>query len=301
MSDRRKDREGFPQRHPGPQAAWRHALDLAQAGVADHEPFLGIVHGQALRHVAQSGVETHVGLPQRDGILTEHLDRGRHGADLVVPATLGDDGRDVTAREAGDRRRQALHRQYQTAHQHQQSAGRQREQAERRGTGDGEMHLRLECQRGSVVQRLGDRCVAREQCPPECFDGPPPPREHGFGPRTAGPRNTQVFAIARLRQPEEAVARRGDGCRQSRRLADEENLALQAVPGVLDLAGHVHGLVELAGVRTRPPNQAVRLELRQPAAARISTARLPTATRAPTLASANAASRSARATAPWTA
>jgi hypothetical protein len=73
----------LPERHPSPQATWGQPLDFAEASIQDDETFPNIIHGQALRHVAQCCVKTQVGLSQIEGVLAKYLDCGRHAADLV--------------------------------------------------------------------------------------------------------------------------------------------------------------------------------------------------------------------------
>jgi hypothetical protein len=65
-------------------------------------------------------------------------------------------------------------------------------------------------------------------------------------PRAPSLRESHEFTVTRLRFAKEAVAGRGDGSQEARGLADDENLSLRTIPGMLDLARQVHCVVELA-------------------------------------------------------
>jgi hypothetical protein len=256
VAGRRADREHLAEGHARPEAPGRDADHLAQAGVHHREPLLAVVHREALGHVVERGVEVQVGPPQLQGVLPEHLHRGRHGADLVAPPALRHLRRDVAARQARHGRGEALHRQDQAAQGHEHGRGRQGQRRRRRR--GGEARPRGGGERLAVLHRLGDGRVAGGEGAGERGDRPAAPVRQGHRRRAAIAGERHQVAVDRLRVLEEAVPGRGRGGGEARGLAHQEHLPAQAVPRVLHLPGEVHRLLDLArreGAAAHPPAQ----------------------------------------------
>ena len=90
---------------------------VVEAPVDQLYPMIRAPHDHALQHAVQCGVELKVGAPQGrltlpagDQIGSEHLDRMRHGADLVTAFRAGHRKIGVARSELVHHRRQAEHR-----------------------------------------------------------------------------------------------------------------------------------------------------------------------------------------------